>query len=406
MRYVALDALRGICALLVVVFHIEIIGGVHSGIFHGSKLIEHSFLFVDFFFVLSGFVLTHAYLPKIGGRDDVAAFVIRRFGRVYPLHVLFLALFIVFELAKLYAISTGLSGRYPPFTGATSPFAALTNLTLVQALGIHDHATWNQPAWSISAEFCVYVIFAFCALLTRSSKRLFVLVSLVLAAVGALVVLLFSKYYIDTIYDYAIFRCLYGFFVGAVAYVVAAGLRGRIGGPRWSFLILELLAVGGCALFVHHTGTTPQSLAAPLVFAPAVILFSLEQGWLSASLLTTRPFRLLGEMSYAIYISHALILIAAARLFHVLRQKTPYIDVTRYVTDHYHDVALDLMTPTHPLASGAAAIGIVMAVLLASAASNRWIEAPCRTYFNGLAKRFARGPTPSRVAEPMGAPAG
>lgn len=386
MRFVALDALRGICALWVVIFHIEIIGGIRSWIFHGSKIVEHGFIFVDFFFVLSGFVLTHTYFARLRGYSDVCVFLLRRLGRVYPLHLLLLALFIAFEFAKLYAISSGLAGKYPPFTAATSPFAIVTNLFLAQSLGLHSSATWNLPAWSISAEFYVYVIFAFCAWLVRDDKAKFIFAAAFLAFFGAAVVFAYSPYYIDTIYDYAIFRCLYGFFVGALSYAVAERLRKRLEGPGWLFLSLELAATIACIVFVHSTGTTPLSLAAPLVFAVAVIVFSFEKGWISSRLLQTRPFRYFGEISYAIYISHALALVAAARLFNVLRQKTGYIETFRYAPDEYRGLELELMAPADPILAGLAIVGLLLLVILFSAALNRWIETPCRDYFNALAK--------------------
>ncbi len=75
-RYVVLDSWRGICAILVALFHFPL-----QWHFQSTTFVRGSWLFVDFFFVLSGFVIAHAYAGKLSTRRDLFAFVIRRFGR-------------------------------------------------------------------------------------------------------------------------------------------------------------------------------------------------------------------------------------------------------------------------------------------------------------------------------------
>src|SRR6476646_10101802 len=85
-----LTPLRGIAALLTVIFHINIFLGWEMMPPGGSPLLSHMYLMVDFFFILSGFIMCHVY----GNRflKDVRAtefkkFTIARFSRVYPLHL-------------------------------------------------------------------------------------------------------------------------------------------------------------------------------------------------------------------------------------------------------------------------------------------------------------------------------
>ena len=77
-RFVALDS----CAILVLLHHTNV-----SGHLYGSRLIEQSWLFVDFFFVLSGFVVSHAYHGKISGLRDGLGFLTKRLSRLWPLQL-------------------------------------------------------------------------------------------------------------------------------------------------------------------------------------------------------------------------------------------------------------------------------------------------------------------------------
>src|SRR5690348_368784 len=107
-RFVALDSWRGICAVLVVLFHFT---SVLPSALDGSMFIRNSYLFVDFFFVLSGFVLCHGYRGRIAGTHDAWRFALRRFARVWPLHAVVLACFVA---------AIAVVGRYPHQIGRAS----------------------------------------------------------------------------------------------------------------------------------------------------------------------------------------------------------------------------------------------------------------------------------------------
>src|ERR1043165_8878053 len=94
-RFDHLDGLRGIAALSVMIGHIRwpsAIAGLPP--FHNTSL------WVDFFFVLSGFVIAHAYFEKISAGMTVTTFMARRFARLYPLHLLMLFVALGYEIIK------------------------------------------------------------------------------------------------------------------------------------------------------------------------------------------------------------------------------------------------------------------------------------------------------------------
>ncbi len=99
-RFEALDAFRGICALSVVVYHMHFISSITElDFFRGSAI------FVEFFFVLSGFVLTHGYGFK--NNLNFYTFMKSRFFRIYPLHFFMFVVFVIFEFGKLFAYKYG-----------------------------------------------------------------------------------------------------------------------------------------------------------------------------------------------------------------------------------------------------------------------------------------------------------
>src|SRR5258708_1350832 len=161
-RFEVLDSWRGLSATLVALFHLQ-----SYSHFYELSLLRHSYLFVDFFFVLSGFVITANYRARLLSGFSFWHFMFLRFGRLYPLHFATLAALVVLEVVR-YRFD-GLFGGEPgtKFSGPHSIEAIVTNVFLVQGLGVHDMLTWNQPSWSISTEFYTYVVFAVALLIFR-----------------------------------------------------------------------------------------------------------------------------------------------------------------------------------------------------------------------------------------------
>jgi len=291
-RFEALDSLRGVCAVLVVMFHMPV-----ASHWRDWGLVQHGYLFVDYFFVLSGFVIAHAYAGRLKTPRDAGRFMVRRLGRVWPLHVLMLAAFVGLELVRLWTHFDGAT----PFTGDRSVSAIFTNLLLIQALNIHSSLTWNGPAWTLSVEVACYVVFAALVLFAPKNWRW---LGAVLAVVGAVMVLLFAKRFMNTTYDLAFPRAAYGFFLGAFLQGFWTRLPRLKGGAATALEIATV--VGVCAFIGFATG--PTTVLVTVLFVFAVWVFAGEEGRLSR-LLDTRPLVTLGRWSFAIYMVHMFVLV-------------------------------------------------------------------------------------------------
>jgi len=297
-RFEALDGWRGICACFVVLFHFHGYGPLFT-----SSLIRNSYLFVDFFFVLSGFVIAFNYATRLDSWSGVRSFLVLRLGRVYPLHLAMLLTFVLYEALRLAL-------QQPAFTGETSPSAFVTNLFLLHSLDIHDSLTWNGPSWSISTEFWTYVLFALvCAVIGLRDWLL-----IATAFIGPLLLFHLSKSGMDTTYDWGIIRCVLGFALGVLCWRIhtLASPQARVPGTA-VMTALEVAIVLAVAGFVAAAGISPLSFMAPFVFAAAVLIFALEGGLVSR-LFRTRALKWLGTLSYSIYLTHFLVVLLLPRI--------------------------------------------------------------------------------------------
>ncbi len=128
-----LTPLRGIAALLTVIFHVDLMFGMGGDMllkFEDSMLINRLYLMVDFFFVLSGFIMLHVYGPGFSDAVTISAFkrfTVARFARVYPLHFVMLAYCVV-----LFGASATLGiPAVPVLEIENNWFSIFTNLLLL-----------------------------------------------------------------------------------------------------------------------------------------------------------------------------------------------------------------------------------------------------------------------------------
>ncbi len=383
----AVNGWRGIGALGIAFGHL----GVATDVFATGRL-EPLRQIVDMFFVFSGLVIAQAYGHKLRRPSAFPEYLIRRFGRIWPLQAATLAVLVAYEIAKLLvATLTGRVFSSPPFaaSGIDIPGAIATNLLLIQSLGVHDRETWNFPSWSLSVEFATYVLFAAFCLLRPVPRRVLTLGAI---AASAAVLALVAPYGMRSTFDYGIFRCLLGFLAGTLCHDVAARWR-RLVSPLPT--LVEGLTVGLLVGWLILSAGTTAALAAPLVFGVLIIVFAAERGAISR-LLLTRPAQVLAEWSFAIYMTHALVLtfgLAAAHALDKVAGGRLFVSVVNPLVGH--PGAHPLITLLH-LPGTAALCGVAIpylaAVMAASYGAHRIVEVPGRAAFARVGRRFAPKP--------------
>ncbi len=384
-RFEALDAWRGICALLVVLFHFCFI---FTSPLMEHRLVSNAYLCVDFFFVLSGFVVCHAYRHRLADAGSWLTFVVRRFGRLWPLHVTMLGAFVLF----ICIINMLPHPDRFDLTWGPSEYSAVAiplHILLLNAVNLHGMA-WNAPSWSIGAEFYTYLLFgAACVLAGRG----LMLAASAMALASIALLAFVSPTYMNSTADFGLFRCVTGFFTGVLAYHTFGAIGDRFRGvSRWAATAVEAITVALVVLFVIFAGRGPDavaalSLAAPVVFAVAVLVFAREGGHVSR-LLRARPLAALGRWSYSIYLGHQLVLMAAAYGVWAFARALG-VDLERQLVVEGHAKMLYDVGGT---AGSLVLLAAILAVVIALAAFTfTRVEEPARKAFNGWAARMEAG---------------
>lgn len=287
-RFAVLDGMRGLAALAVITDH------VHSPWF--TSLLPGRYLAVDFFFVLSGFVLAHVYGERLRNRLTLSAFLRVRIVRLYPLYLL--ATLLGAALAFTYVIQGWGEASFAQV--ATSLAFALFLIPCPPALSIWPDAPYPLvgPAWSLFFELFINVVFA---LVARWLTPAFCLVFMAIGAV-LLVPTAFTFGQLDGGFAWSNFvagfpRVTFSFFTGVWLYQTRAHERLPVL-PVWLAYpalaaVFMIPATGG--------GRTLVDLAVVLVVFPVLVATCART---HASGVLLRVGTLIGALSYGVYILH------------------------------------------------------------------------------------------------------
>lgn len=287
-RMPGLDALRGVAALMVLLFHTR-------GLVLPNAVLSHGYLAVDLFFVISGLVLARAHdapLAAGGGRE----FMRRRLIRLYPMVLLGLGLGAAVMLA---------AGRDP----ATVALLAVLGVLFVPFTGANDIFPLNGPQWSLFWELAVNLLYA--AIAPRLTFRRLILLTVVGGVLHTILALRFGTGSLGPLAgDWwgGAPRVVFGFFAG----VLLARLleRGRLKIPAPPIWVHLALLVAILTAPIPAAGRAAFDLVAVLVALPLLVgsAARAEVGGL-------RPLLDgLAAISYALYALHIPLLWAATEI--------------------------------------------------------------------------------------------
>lgn len=298
-------------------------------------------LFVDVFFIISGFVIAHVYADRMGNWRQFARFMQRRIGRLFPLHLATLAgIALLFYLVGVLGVSTNTDMRLVP------------ECLLLGTLLLHSVIDCGGPVpngvnWSISAEMVMYVLFPLLLVLARK-------LGLLRYALWLVFLLLVGSTYAEGARwatNTAFLRALPAFFFGLAVRLDWSALS-RI--PMPSFV---------------PSGFAFALIAGSLLIWPGWLLLALAYGVALSAIIAdgstapsplTRRFAPLGQLTYSMYMLHPIVIMV---MVNAVGDKLLKLDV----------LPLSLLT--------LASYGVIT---IASLLSYSLFETPARRFIDGL----------------------
>lgn len=363
----SLTALRGIAAVLVVIYHFsKIVLDDELLPASQSSFVRKSYLMVDFFFVLSGFIMVYVYgerFLKEYRSSDFRDFIVARFARIYPMHLFTLAWCILLKI--LLHVSGVMASLSPKLQGMFDASGIPIHLLLLNAFVPGASLTFNIPAWSISAEWYTYILFPvllWFVLRQRWFRKLMLAVLLYASYWGVI------RYFGDGI-DLNVtnfggaLRCLIGFCLGMMTCSAYTQFR------QWQWLEHSgwFAVIAAIVLAGMHYGVSDLFI---LAFFPLLIFLAARNTGALARLFNRRPFQAIGEWSYSIYMIHVPFISTLLAGWLMSRTELPS------GTDNASALALS------PSVAWGACIAYLVVVILQSMLTFRYVEVPMRNWVN------------------------
>jgi peptidoglycan/LPS O-acetylase OafA/YrhL len=313
----ALTSLRFIAAAMIVIGH-------SHGLF-GSLGLATTFSLsqgVSFFFVLSGFILAYNY-TTLPNHHSAWRFIVSRFARIWPLHI-------ATTLIWLAVLTPTITREFDSPIAATVKL--ILNIFLLQSWSFQAPyiLSFNGVAWSISTEAFFYIVFA--AIAMSPVKRLPMALGIATLSVMTFVATsaiigvsandaspgfsMFGVLYTNPLVR--IFEFLFGI-VCARIYSKHQARMERIPTATWLFVEISIISLMGYALYAvaspYFVNKIAGAGAAYYVFKEGlwslwgllIIIFACSNGPI-ARLFSVRPLVFLGEISFALYLVHAIII--------------------------------------------------------------------------------------------------
>jgi peptidoglycan/LPS O-acetylase OafA/YrhL len=285
-----IQAGRGMAALLVVLFHLT------KTIFNtpqywAQPILGNAFLFghagVNFFFVLSGFIIFHAHASDIGQPAELKRYAWRRATRIYPPYLLVLVV-IVAAYALVPALNTA-----PP-----SPTELATSVFLV---GPHERPPL-AVAWTLFHEVAFYAVFAVAIFNARAG----LIVGGIWAALCAVSLFTPAK----DIYVLSPLNLLFGF--GILARLV---INRPVPGALWLAILGGALFLGLGMEEVYHPVISAEFRHLLYGAASFLLIVGMARAEISNGLVAPRWMTFLGDASFSIYLVHYPALSVFAKIF-------------------------------------------------------------------------------------------
>jgi peptidoglycan/LPS O-acetylase OafA/YrhL len=322
----ALTSLRGIAALIVVVFHFAYYTLPPAGVVLSSYsgFFKNGYLCVDLFFVLSGFIMTHVYWDRfcLGvSKSNYWKYLSARFARIYPLHLFTLSVLVCLEVIRAFLPNN------TAFTGQFTLTSLFANIFLLQAFDLTClpllwcNTFWNEPAWSISVEFVIYCLFPFILFALLKTKPKTDAIVYIITLISIFLLIKFTRGTLSTIVGIpSIARCGLECVLGIITYKIYQ-FSEREAVPKNNddlaekrsqrqhlrFNLLAIFSIGWIACVMHNWNDYFRAIhdwSILPAFSLLILAMTDKNNGLISKIMNSPILLYLGTISYSIYMVH------------------------------------------------------------------------------------------------------
>ncbi|MES2487375.1 MAG: acyltransferase [Bacteroidota bacterium] len=306
-HFAILDGLRGVAALMVVAFHVM---ETHAGGSHIDQIINHGYLAVDFFFLLSGYVMGYAYDDR-WERMSLGEFFKRRLVRLQPMVVIGMiigAIFFYFQQSE----ASGM-GKIADTPVWQMLLIMVIGFTLIPVPPLMDIRGWNEmhplngPGWSLFFEYIANILYA---LFVRKFSKLALSILVSISAAVLIHYAVTSKNG-DVIGGWSITqeqlrigftRVMFPFFAGILLFRTTKVTKIKNAFVCCSLLTIAVLAMPRIGGTEHLWANGLYDSLSIIIVFPLIVYFG-ASGELTSTL-GKKVNKFLGDISYPIYITH------------------------------------------------------------------------------------------------------
>lgn len=300
MRINKLDGFRGIFSLMVVLFHYN--KNFVPEYIYNQFLIRQSYMFVDFFFVLSGFVISLNY-NLLNTKSDFFNYIKKRFIRLFPLLIFTVIVFNVVEILGPHLFPNQFN---TPNTLSENISKSIDTIFFTNSTPLLGSSNgMNYPSWSISSEMISYLLFGLIMINFRKKMIVFSLVIL-----SSFIFLYFTQLGLKVNGDFGFIRGFYSFFIGVFVYKSYSIYKVSFNSFHE---ILTLFLIIIILYLINNDVTGNLRFLGPLIFGISIFIYSKSYGIIT-NILEKSLFQFLGKTSYSIYLNHSLIILIFPRL--------------------------------------------------------------------------------------------
>lgn len=296
MMLYTLQVYRGFAAIIVVFFHLSLEMKNRYSTNEAIDFFSFGHSGVEFFFVLSGFLIYYIHQQDIGIKEKLKVFLWKRFIRIYPIYWLFLIIII-----SLYAIFPSLGEDYH------RDFVEIIKAILLFPVA---HLSYNPVGWTLSHEILFYTFFS----LLIINKR----IGLLLLFIWLIIIIytLFSSLFNDSNY-------LLNFVFSAYNILFIFGIVAALISNKYSLLFSKKIGIFviGNILFIFtgvldvYTNTQYKITLLLYGFSSFLIIVNSNNSKLNVFFKSKRILLLIGNASFSIYLVHLYFISFISKIF-------------------------------------------------------------------------------------------